>query len=875
MDSGEAIRTAYEKTDRAYRVAESKVGCIVALVFVPAGVTLDYFVYPEHLAQFATLRLLCDLAILGMFALHFTAVGQRHIPVITFTWLLAVQAMIAYMIFATDGYQSTYYAGLNLAMIAVGILLPTSLREAVLFFAATLGLYVISCVAHPDPIRFDTFYNNLYFLILTGCISVTSVVFNARRRFSEFRLSYELDERNKQLAELDRLKSEFFANISHELRTPLTLILAPVEGLLQQRETLTPHLAGQLELVRQNALRLLRLVNDLLDVIRLEEGRLQLERRPIRFDLLLGGTVNAMKHLAESRGIHLEENLIEGAVWVRGDRPALEKVLFNLLGNALKFTDSGGTVSVTSRREGQQVAVTVRDDGIGIAEKDLPYVFERFRQADSSATRRYPGTGLGLALVKDLTERHGGEVGIRSRLGEGTAVTIHLPVLTAEELGAVQSAEAPLSVHQPGMPVGYAEAPNSPPPMIAEEAAELDTDGRPSILVVDDEDDMRRYLVELLSPDYRVLQAADGSRGLDMAQRHRPDLMLLDLMLPEIDGLEVCRRLKQSLATRPIRIVLLTARADETAKLSALNSGADDFLTKPFSGVEVQTRLANLLRGTRLERDLAQRNTDLNQTINELRETQARLVESEKINALGRLSAGLLHEINNPLNYALTALEVARNHPGAHGDDDLGEILQDIDEGMQRIRAITSELRAFAYPAKDQHRPFLLAEAAGSAIQLTAHESRDISIENDIARDVLALGSRTHIAQVLINLLSNAIRAVRQMAALRPPEIHVDCRLERERVVVTVRDNGEGIRPEALERIFDPFYTTQDVGEGMGMGLSICQTIIRNHGGELRARSTLGAGTEFSFDLPRAAGRTPPEEQDAVDTQRKDDTVER
>lgn len=848
MNSADAIRTAYEETDRAYRVAESKIGCIVALVLVPAGITLDFFIYPERFWHFLTLRLACDAVIAGILALHFTQLGKRYISIITFMWLMATQTMIAYMIFATEGYQSTYYAGLNLAMVAVGILLPTSFLEALIFSASTIGIYILSCTFHPDPIDVGILYNNLYFLTLTAVISITSVLFNTRRRFSEFRLSYQLDERNKQLAELDRIRSEFFANVSHELRTPLTLILAPVEDILQRRQELAPKVAEQLEVVRQNSLRLLRLVNDLLEVIRLEEGRLELERQPIRFDLLLAEVVNAMGHLAKARGVRLSLASAEQALWVRGDRGALEKVLFNLLGNALKFTGAGGNVWVRCKHSGGRLICSVRDDGIGISSKDLPHVFERFRQADSSATRRYAGTGLGLALVKDLTERHGGKVEIRSRLGEGTEVTITLPALAPEQMKldadqAQRAAEQSVQLLSQAAEYGSVYAPVEAQPPAP------DT-GRATVLVVDDEEDMRRYLVELLATDYRVLQARDGASGLALARSHKPDLMLLDLMLPEIDGLEVCRMLKAAEETRSIRIVLLTARADETSKLTALKNGADDFLTKPFSSIEVQTRLANLLRGALLERDLAQRNGELRQALQELQETQGRLIQSEKINALGRLSAGLLHEINNPLNYTLTALALARQDPAVAADPDLTEILNDVEEGMQRIRAIASELRAFAYPAKSQQQPFALADAVTAALQLTTHELRDIQVTYDVSPELIVHGSQTHVSQVLVNLIANATRAIRQ--AQRAGEITIRARREDDKVLLSVRDNGVGITPEAQAKVFDPFYTTQDVGEGMGMGLSICQTIIQNLGGELTVQSEPSAWTEFTFGLPIA-----------------------
>jgi signal transduction histidine kinase len=576
---------------------------------------------------------------------------------------------------------------------------------------------------------------------------------------------------------------------------------------------------------------------------------------------LLGGVLDAMSHLAASRNLQFERRLEPEAVWISGDRSALEKVFFNLLSNAFKFTPPGGRVEVRSRLEDGDLVVEVEDTGIGIGAADLPYVFDRFRQVDNSATRRYSGTGLGLALVKEITERHAGSVFIRSRPNEGTTIGVRLPRLPASDLERLlekDGTEHPspnesarwldLAAQQ-----GAVQPAMTPLPQMEREYVDDPAGERTgTVLIVDDEPDMRRYLVELLAAEYRVLQASDGRQGLELAQARRPDLMVLDLMLPEIDGLEVCRRLKTAAETRGIRIVLLTARADETSKLTALDHGADDFLTKPFSGVEVQTRLRNLLRASLLERDLQQSNTELQAALTDLRETQNRLIHSEKLNALGRLSAGLLHEINNPLNYTLTALDLARNDPAVEGDADLRDTLGDIDEGMQRIKAIVSELRAFAYPSKGDQQPMELTDLVRSALQLTHHDIHDVPVHSDIEPGIRVVASRNHVTQVLVNLLTNASKAVRAAREHRQGEIRLRAELAEERVRVVVRDTGTGIPHELQGRVFDPFYTTRDVGEGMGMGLSVCQTIVRNHGGELSVRSEPGEWTEFVFDLALA-----------------------
>ncbi len=617
-----------------------------------------------------------------------------------------------------------------------------------------------------------------------------------------------------------------------------------------------------LHTARDNARRLLHLVNNLLEVIRLEEGKSELELRPVELNGFLAGMADSVSHTAEIRGITLQKAFTEEALRVQADYHALERIFLNLLSNALKFTPEGGAVTVRSRAENGRIGVDVSDTGIGIDAASLPYIFDRFRQADGSSTRKYQGSGLGLALVKELTEKMGGSVKARSTPGDGTTMTVILP-LCESSVGAI--AESPLEMDSDGSLLVFQGAAEHLATLPLEEPEELhELDGSrgqgPTVLVVDDEPDMRRYLAGALEENFRILQARDGRQGLEMARTHRPQLMVLDVMMPEIDGLEVCRRLKADTATRGIKIVILTARISEEAKLAALEHGADDFLTKPFSRVEVETRLKNLLQASNLERDLEQRNVKLQETLTELRMTQGQLIQSEKLNAMGSLSAGLLHEINNPLNYAITALQLVQMDPAIETDELLQETMADVDEGMQRIRTIVSDLRAFAYPSEmEKQIPFLFGAAVESTLRFTAGEIKEIDIERELSEEDEVVGSQTHVVQVLLNLITNAAIAIQDAKEQSGGHIRIRSEAREQRLHVWVRDNGVGMDQDTLRQIFDPFFTTRDVGEGMGMGLSICYTIIANHGGTLDAESEPGKGAEFHFDLPLVSFESGPE----------------
>ncbi len=852
-ESASFLHEAYREVNRDLRVRQSKIGCILTLFLMPAGALLDQCVYPELVWAVLKVRLLADLGIAGILAMHYTPFGRRHIRLINMAWLVLPVLSIAWMIYYSEGARSPYYAGLTLVLTGCCVLFPWTFLESLAFCVGLIGLYVAAGLLHRDGPMIAG--DSVFFLSATAVICVTACYHASRRRFQEFCLRHELNIKNNALAqsydrlsELDRLKSQFFANISHELRTPLTLILSPVEELLHRQSQLPARSVETLEIVRQNALRLLKLITDLLEIIRLEEGRGNLTRRPMNLSQFVPAMVDSVRHLANAKGLTLNLQGADGII-VSGDPERLEKVILNILTNAIKFTPPGGSITAVWWQSDARAIVEFRDSGVGITSKDLPFIFDRFRQADGSSTRKYQGMGIGLALARDLVREHGGTLTARSEVGKGTTLRLELPLTTE---AVPESADPSLSradddpiarmYHEADRTVSLAVEPSADHPSPV-------SPGKLTVLVVDDEPDMRRFLVSILAPDYRVLQAADGKTGLDMIRQHRPHLVLLDLMLPAMDGLEVCQAVKADEQTRNVKVLLLTARADEYSKITALQRGADDFLTKPFSTIEVRTRLDNLLQKARLEEDLRQQNVQLEQALQRLKETEVQLVQSEKMNALGKLASGLLHEIHNPLNFTLMAIQVARQ--AVTGNSELTETLDDIGQGMNRIKDIISDLRAFAYPSSERlQEHFSLDEAITTALRLASHEIDDVAITRQDTAGVMAVGSKTQIVQVLLNLVMNAAHAVRPVRSLRQPEIVISAASRQQRLHVCVRDNGAGIRNADLPRLFEPFFTTKDVGQGMGLGLSVCHTIVKNHGGSIVVRSQEGQWTEVSFDLP-------------------------
>ena len=877
----EEFQQAFVADERRERIRSGKVACALVVFLMPAGVFLDYFVYPERFTDFLLLRLLCSVLAGVLWALHKTTLGVRYYRFLGIPIALLPAFFISWMISITEGSESPYYAGLILILLAVNAIVHWSTGESLLAMAILFLFYLIACL--PWSIARDSgiFFNNMYFLVLTGIIVVTGNYLYNQLHFREFVLRFELgqnrqklEETNQKLVELDRIKSRFFANISHELRTPLTLLLAPLQTLLQDQRLAAESETRQLLLIMQsNGMRLLKLINDLLDLVRLESGKMEVKREPVVIGPFLHGLANAVKKSATDRGVRVEVNADASIQTVLTDGDKLERILLNLLFNALKFTPAGGKVEMKATREDGQLLLDVSDTGTGISEEQLPFIFDRFWQADTSSERQFRGVGIGLALVKELVEVQGGNVAVTSAMGKGTRFTVRLPYHASQSPAARASSEVVGSLEIVSSPSAAETSGNGDPWLknlnrnaefypsmtsLKDSLRPVETSvhmGQPRILIADDEPDMLKYLKSQLSSNFQVIEAADGQQAVEKANQFLPDVIVCDMMMPEKSGLEVCRELRQRTSTRSIPILLLTARADEDTKLAALSAGANDFITKPFSTTELSVRLKNLFDTYNLQQELARQNQILETTIEQLKETEVQLVHSEKLASLGRMSAGIIHEINNPLNFAKTALYVLQIMTESLSEDEkkeFREVLQDMGEGINRISGIVSDLRTFTHPNLAQLEEVPVLEVVDSALRLLSNEwENKIRLAKDIPQNQTIWANRNQIVQVLVNLLQNSLHALeKKIFSDTPATIWVQGAESDGESLIIIRDNGEGIVSENLHRIFDPFFTTKDVGEGMGLGLSICYRIMKQHGGRIQVQSEPGSYSEFRLHFP-------------------------
>ena len=460
-------------------------------------------------------------------------------------------------------------------------------------------------IAALNPYRtFDDDYRG-FLDLLVG--QIASSLANAR--------AYEEEKRRAEaLAELDRAKTAFFGNVSHEFRTPLTLMLAPMEDALEDSGALR---GENLAIVHRNGLRLLKLVNTLLDFSRIEAGRVQASFEPTDLAALTEELASVFRSAMEKAGLKFSVECAALSEPVFIDRDMWEKIVLNLLSNAFKFTLEGEITVKLSQRDGQAI-LAIRDTGTGISAEQLPHIFERFHRVEGVRARTHEGTGIGLALVRELVHLHGGAVGVESASGVGTLFTVTIPMgkqhlpsnrliaptpLSSTALRADSFVEEALRWLPEGTPAKPAS--NAATLPLSEKFGNADAK-RACIVLADDNADMRDYVQNLLRSQYDVIAVADGEAALRTAREVRADMVISDVMMPLLDGFGLLKALRKDAYTASIPVILLSARAGEEARIEGLAAGADDYMTKPFSARELLARVSSHLELSRVRREAEQ-----------------------------------------------------------------------------------------------------------------------------------------------------------------------------------------------------------------------------------------------------------------------------
>ena len=674
--------------------------------------------------------------------------------------------------------------------------------------------------------------------------------------------AFEMQERRLEaLAELDRAKTTFFSNISHEFRTPLTLILGPLEDLLAEgpgHERLLP--------VYRNAQRLLRMVNTLLDFARLSAGGHQARFEAVDASELTRGLVGHFEGAMQRAGLelHCEIEAPDEKAWL--DAAMWEKIVLNLLSNALKFTLEG-RVTVRRRRDGETLVLEVEYTGVGIPEDEIPHLFRRFHRVRSQQARSFEGTGIGLALVRELAAVHGGEVAVTSRVGQGSRFTVTIPW---EERSGGDPESEPVSESATGKDrgdVGHlpylieaatwledtnatAEGVAAEPPHEDEAAASEAGEDVPLILWADDNPDVRRYVVDRLQPRSRVVTARDGEAALRLAGELGPSLVLADVMMPRLDGFGLARAMRRDPALATTPVILLSARAGEESRTEGFESLADDYLAKPFSSHELLVRIRTQLHTAKLRR-------------------RAELDLREAAGRTRSFLAVLGHELRNPISGLANSIEILRRD-GSREIEEVRPLIDGMGRQIVYLRRILADLldasRFQQGTIRLQKREILVAESVADAVAACqdALRCKQIRFELDLGDPELAASvDPVRLEQIVVNLLSNSLKysdaGGRVSLAVHPTSA--------EEFEITVEDEGCGIESDDLMRIFDLFSRVRrdDDVEGLGVGLALVRDLAHLHGGEVEAFSDgLGQGSRFVVRLP---GRIPALEADTAEEQ--------
>ena len=865
------LRNAFKQAELLDRRKSCKQASIFTAVFMVVGASLDSVVYPDSFGQFFLIRVAVASVLFLLGSLIIEVNSKLMIRVTIHLMVLLPVVAISCIITLTEGAVSPYYAGINLVLMGSTLLIRWSAFDSAVSGILCVLCYACAVVAHGS--EWHMAFIRSYFVFVTASMACAGTYFVNVSRFREFRLKKEVEEFNAKLQEsysqlkaMDDTKSRFFANISHELKTPLTLILGPTEDLrATATESKDALFFENLDTIEDNAFRLLRLINDILDLVKLDSN--ESPPRPETVDVtdFISGLTSNLRAIAELKNIKISyssNTSKQKLVWL--DRDRLEKIVLNLAVNAVKFTPSGGTITLGADTTKRELVLTVKDSGQGMSKKELENIFVRFWQADMSSKRRHRGAGIGLALVQSLTESMDGNIKVESEIDVGSSFMVTIPA-PKPPAGAPESYKAG--------PRDVIEAFNERARMTGatrfkdeivneSELAPFPIEGAKStfkgikkrVLVADDEDAMRHFISRQLH-EYEVISARDGAEAWEIVQNEQLDIIVLDLMMPELDGIEVTSLIREHSEYARVPIILVTAQASDAPRLRALEAGVNDFIAKPFSSVELKARLQNLLASREFEAGLAESNSNLEVAYGKLKDQETILVQTEKLSSLGRMSAGIVHEVNNPLNYSKAALHALktfdRQLPEAEREDFL-DVLDDAQEGVNRVIGIVSDLRAFTRGDNAAMSTVILRDTIENARRLMSQTTSKISVEIDMDMGLELTGNDGQLCQLFMNLFQNAARAI-QVSGKPKEEGLISVRAEPNPeggVTAIITDNGCGISEDDIEQMFEPFFTKNDVGEGMGLGLSICHRIIQQHGASLRVNSEVGEYTEMIISFP-------------------------
>ena len=869
-----AVASDVERRWAAWLLARNRRGTRTAIWLVlflyPTFGLLDFLLAPRSaLPVLLGVRAFVSFTSLAMFGVLRSRAFEANADWIAPAYIVLGASGISFMTVFMGGLASPYYAGLTLYIVAIGLLFIWPARVVAVTHASIVGSFFLANLLMNAIGKRSAALSNLAFLSSTALIAGVGQVllYRTHREQHEQRLRIEqttarLERAHAELQQLDEFKSRFFANMTHELRTPLALVLTPLQLVLDgEMGSFTETQRSAFETMFKNALKLLKLINDLLDLSRLEESRLCLDLREQELVGYLKTLVAQTQPLAQRKNIALDLACGPASSVIRCDLERLERVFVNLLSNAIKFTPPGGHVELSLVELADAVEVRVKDDGQGFPPEKAARLFERFYQVDMAGTRQHGGAGIGLALARELVLLHGGSIEARSDGRSGALFTVTLPRRAGERAGE-QAPEAKGRQQAPeDSGVDWAVELSGRRDfrlLEIEEATERrvverdpDENSRPyTALVVEDDPRIVRLIHTALRRHFKILTAPDGRKGLEMAVREQPSLVVTDLMMPGMDGLELTRRLREDERVRHIPVLMLTARGEVDDRVRGLETGVSAYLTKPFSPREFVTCARQLVKA---------------------KEETAELVLTQRMDSLETVAAGLAHEMNNPLNYARNAVARvrldaeqalslaarARTRPLEAAEVAKLELLTKrmtgllgvAESGLRRIGGTVELMSRYGRAGfRRELAPHDAWQATRTVVGVVLPATgRNVEVELDLRGDGSLECVPEELNQVLTNLVQNAIEAAPESGG----RVWIRGLGDGDPLELRVKDNGPGIGPEVRARLFAPFFTTKGPGRGTGLGLTIARRVVHSLQGSLRLVSEPGEGAEFVVRLPR------------------------